>query len=68
MNEIGFLMNYKDLQKLFTPEIKELLEILRVLQKSSMGLYYITDVIKIMNTKNLLVVQKNFTMNIFRLF
>lgn len=26
MNEIGFLMNYKDLQKLFTPEIKELLE------------------------------------------
>lgn len=26
MNEIGFLMNYKDLQKLFTPEIKELLK------------------------------------------
>ena len=26
MHEIGFLMNYKDLQKLFTPEIKELLE------------------------------------------
>lgn len=26
MNEIGFLMNYKELQKLFTPEIKELLE------------------------------------------
>ena len=26
MNEIGFLMNYKDLQKLFSPEIKELLE------------------------------------------
>ena len=34
-------------------KIKELLEILRVLQKSSMGLYYITDVIKIMNTKGL---------------
>lgn len=26
MHEIGFLMNYKDLQKLFTPEIKELLK------------------------------------------
>lgn len=34
-------------------KIKELLKILRVLQKSSMGLYYITDVIKIMNTKGL---------------
>ena len=26
MNEIGFIINYKDLQKLFSPEIKELLE------------------------------------------
>ena len=34
-------------------KINELLEILGKLQKSSMGLYYITDVIKMMNTKGL---------------
>ncbi len=34
-------------------KIKELFEILSTLQKSSMGLYYITDVIKMMNTKGL---------------
>ena len=34
-------------------EIKELLDIIHKLQQSSIGLYYLTDVIKMMNTKGL---------------